>query len=119
MTPEEITLDLLARLHKASGSDPELDRDIQIHLRIPGTAARQFTGSLECAMSLIPKDSSWGISHSPDHDISGYPKPYRATIMPPLYSHTQAQTAWHQHSATLALVIACLMVRMGVEWSAT
>jgi len=69
-----------------------------------------YTESLDAAMTLMPPESAWAVSHG-DPDPSGYPRPYRATVMPP-FSQKQMCDATECHEIpAIALCIAALKVR--------
>ncbi len=69
--------------------------------------APRYTSSVDAALTLVPENSAWAISRG-DPDPEGYPKPFRATVMPPLVKDGYRDaTEWHTHSA-IALCIAAL-----------
>jgi hypothetical protein len=121
-------LDLIERLKKATGPDWELDHEIFAHVHgwsypLHGAALHEFnestrehgrtdyTASIDAALTLVEPRSAWAVSHSPDADPQGYPRPYRATVMPDLaYSGRRDSTDHHGHPA-IALCIAALKAR--------
>lgn len=70
------------------------------------------TASIDAALTLVEKDAAWAVSHSPDEDPQGYPKPYRATVMPALAYSGRRDSTDHHGCPAIALCIAALKARV-------
>lgn len=123
--------DLIERLEKATGPDFALDRDIALATgwkhsvlhheegsddywntpdgKCHGCHCRFFTMRIDDALTLIPEGSCWAVSHG-DPDPQGYPRPYRATVMPP-YGYAGRDATDHHDCPAIALCIAALKAR--------